>query len=100
MTIYSYILVRKDLNPSVQTVQASHAAMEMGFRREPSEDPVHLVVLGVQDQVELQYYGGELSRNGIPFEMFNEPDYNTGDTALCTYPKRGKINMLSNLTLL
>ncbi len=53
MTQRSYILVRKDLSHSQQVVQAAHAAQEVGFKSEPPSSPVHLVVLGVEDQAHL-----------------------------------------------
>lgn len=52
MTIRSYIIVRKDLTPSQQAVQAAHAAQEVGFRSDLPESPVHLVLLGVKDAQE------------------------------------------------
>jgi hypothetical protein len=97
--IYTYILVRKDLPPAVQAVQAAHAAMEMGYKATAPDTPTFLVMLSVNDKVELDYYASELDRYGFSYEMFDEPDYNLGHTALCTYPYEGRIRHLSNLPL-
>lgn len=53
MTVRSYIVVRRDLTPSQQAVQASHAAMEMGFKTQAPSSPTHIVLLGVENQAEL-----------------------------------------------
>jgi hypothetical protein len=51
--MHSYIVVRRDLTPSQQAVQAAHAAMEMGFKTQAPASPTHIVLLGVKDQAEL-----------------------------------------------
>lgn len=100
MNYYSYILVRRDMPPSVQVVQASHAAMETGFKCPAPPTPTHFVVLGVSGEKELQFYAEYLKAHGIRCEMFFEPDYGWGNTALCTHPIKGKIKELNHLTLL
>jgi hypothetical protein len=100
VTIYSYILVRRDLPHSVQVVQASHAAMETGFAVKKPDSPVHFAVLGVDNQEKLLKYAAMLDKRGYKLELFYEPDYNTGYTALCTHPIEGKIPELGRLELL
>lgn len=100
MTIRSYIIVRKDLTPSQQAVQAAHAAQEVGFRSDLPESPVHLVLLGVKDAQEFSQIIRKLSKAKIQFELFYEPDDDMGHTALCTYPAEGYIKELGSLKLL
>lgn len=100
MTLYSYIVCRKDMSPSYQAVQSSHAAMEMGFRTTCPSSPVHIVLLGISNQEELIKLASRLEKKGVNFQLFYEPDYDTGYTALCTFPVEGKIDGLKRLQLL
>lgn len=86
--------------PNIQLVQAAHAAMEVGFQCEAPSSPTHFVVLGVKDQDELLYYKWLIQREDVELHIFHEPDDDLGFTALCTYPKEGKIRCLRNLKLL
>ncbi len=52
-TPYTYIIVRKDISPEQQTVQACHAALEVGFRFEKPEKTSFLILLEVVNQAEL-----------------------------------------------
>jgi hypothetical protein len=101
MTLYSYIVCRRDMNASYQAVQSAHAAMEMGFRcTQVPASPVHIVLLGISNQDELLKLSDKLQKAGVRFELFYEPDYNTGYTALCTYPSEDKVKALGRLDLL
>lgn len=100
MKYYSYILIRKDLPHSVQVVQAAHAAMEAGFVAPKPSEPVNFAVLGVENEEQLLHYAERLTKVGINFEMFFEPDDERGYTALCTYPKWDRIHELKNLRTL
>ncbi len=81
-----YIFVREDLSHPQQIVQASHAASEASFRFEKPEQPLHIVLCGVKDQHHLMNVAQYLGRHGIEFELFFEPDYDTGNTAIATQP--------------
>jgi len=74
--------------------------MEVGFQCEAPSSPTHFVVLGVRDENELLYWQLCLNEFEIEHMIFNEPDDDLGYTALCTYPKEGKIRCLRNLKLL
>lgn len=100
MNYYCYILVRRDLPQPVQTVQAAHAAQEVGYKCAQPPTPTHFVVLGVSGIRELEFYADLLKEKSIDFHMFHEPDFNTGHTAICTFPSKGKLEMLKHLTLL
>lgn len=87
--LYSYIFIRKDLSPAQQIVQASHAAMEMGYKHTPTPSPTHIVLIGMETQEALVHTADYLTSHNIPHEMFHEPDYDTGFTAIATRPITG-----------
>lgn len=86
MTPYTYILLRKDLTPVQQIVQASHAALEAGFRFKQPEQTSFLIVLEVDDEADLNRSADMLDMRGIEYYKFFEPDDNMGYSALCTRP--------------
>lgn len=99
--LLSYIVVRRDLSPAQQTVQASHAAMKMGGKAfMTNKDEVHIALLGVKDEAELMKLIKRLEQDSLPYELFKEPDDNLGYTAFCTYPSFKGNNALSKLKLL
>jgi hypothetical protein len=98
--LLSYLVVRRDLPHSQQVVQSSHAAMAVGFAMSDPAEPVHLAVLAVENQDELMKVVKELEKASWEYELFDEPDHNTGYTALCTYPRTQRCNVLGKLPLL
>lgn len=85
--LYSYIIVRKDIKPIWQLVQASHAAQNCGLEcRRKVLEPIHLVVLGADNEFELNMIAETLDYEEIKYSMFNESYCSLGNTALCTYP--------------
>ena len=89
-TPYTYIFIRKDLAPEQQIVQASHAALEAGFRFDQPEKTSHIVLIGIDGQDELQRISSYLLDQNILHEMFFEPDYDTGYTSIATQPIYGE----------
>lgn len=85
-----YIFIREDLSKPQQIVQASHAALEAGFTFQKPKTTTHIVLIGTKNQAELRETAEYLERHGIEFEMFFEPDYDTGYTAIATRPLFGK----------
>lgn len=83
---YSYLFIRKDLTGPQQIVQGAHAALEAGHR---FGEHSHLICFGIDSQDDLLQTAAYLDRHGIEFQMFYEPDYDTGYTAICTQPLRG-----------
>lgn len=82
---YVYILVRGDLSPPHQTVQAIHAGMQaanrfglLGHER--------LVLLEIENEDHLSYWAQQLEHQCIEHEIFFEPDHNHRHTALATRP--------------
>jgi hypothetical protein len=79
-----YVVVRRDLSPRMQLVQAVHAGMEAAYLW-PTRAP-WLVVLAADNISDLQRIAGELCEAGVRLEMFFEPDDDLGVTAFATEP--------------
>ena len=88
-TPYTYIFIRKDLSVEQQIVQASHAALEAGFRFTQPEKTSHIVLIGIDGQEELEKISSYLIDENILHEMFFEPDYD-GYTSIATQPIFGE----------
>jgi len=86
---YVYVLVRADLTPKQQMVQAIHAALEAGyvFRELRAEQDEHwLVLCTVPDEQALHDARAHLEQADIGHYVFHEPDDGLGYTALATQP--------------
>jgi hypothetical protein len=86
MKPYTYVLVREDLPLEQQMVQACHAALEAGFAFDAPPTTSSLIVCTVPDREALLAARERLSRYGIRAEMFFEPDWEMGFSALATEP--------------
>ncbi len=87
---YVYVLIRTDISLEQQIVQASHAAVEAGFRfQPPADDTASLIVCAVPDQQALERAARELQLRNIEHHMFFEPDFDMGHSALATRPIYG-----------
>lgn len=86
-TPYTYLFIRKDLTIPQQIVQSAHAAACAGYA---FGEHSHLICFGIDSQDDLIKAAQHLERHGIRFEMFFEPDYQTGHTAICTEPLQGE----------
>lgn len=85
MNPYTYIFVRQDLSKPQQIVQAAHAALVAGEKfHQPA--PTNIVLIGVENQYDLLEVSQLLEYHRIEHTMFNEPDYDTGFTAIATKP--------------
>lgn len=88
---YVYVLVRADLTAEQQLVQASHAALEAGFRFEQPVQTSSLIVLSVPDAQALQSAAQRLALHDIDHHLFYEPDFGPmGYSALATRPLTAK----------
>ena len=87
-----YVLIREDLTPPQQAVQAGHAVAEY-LLRVPGYTWTNgtLVYLGVQDKERLRRWGRRLEIKGIPFAVFKEPDLGNTMTALAAVTDNPKI---------
>ncbi|MBK3779830.1 hypothetical protein G3A43_06155 [Paraburkholderia aspalathi] len=83
---YVYVLIREDISLEQKLVQASHAALEAGFRFEKPEQTASLIMLSVPDRNALEAAAKRLTRYGIEHHMFFEPDFEMGHSALATRP--------------
>lgn len=87
-TPYTYLFIRRDLSGPQQIVQAAHAALQAGNRFGPHS---HLVLIDITSEDDLYKAADHLEQHDIQFEMFHEPDYDTGHTAICTQPLAGEL---------
>lgn len=85
-----YVLVRKDLSPSQQAVQAAHAAIEATrhFLTPDAEHP-HLVLCGIASEVQLSNALARAQACGICCKPFFESDLDGQLTAFATEPLSG-----------
>lgn len=83
---YTYVLVRQDIALEQQMVQACHAALEAGFAFEAPEQTASLIVCTVQDQAALLAARERLQRYGIRTQLFFEPSWGMGYSALASEP--------------
>lgn len=85
MNYYTYVILRKDLTPIQRVVQASHAALEAGFKFEKPPTTSYLIVLVVDSENDLKIAQTYLRSHGIDSTLFYEPDFGPlGYTALAT----------------
>jgi hypothetical protein len=81
------VLVRADLTPEQQLVQAVHAAHNAGLSF-PAPKQLSVVVCRVPDEGSLRRAASRIGARGVQFTMFGEPDLDGQDTALATEPVR------------
>ena len=79
--------MRQDIPIAAQLVQATHAALEAGFRFNKPTEPVNIVLIGIPDEQTLLEERVKIESKGIACEIFYEPDEPiNGWTALATCP--------------
>jgi hypothetical protein len=83
------VFVRQDIDLAQQIVQSNHATFEMA-RRLPHPQNLDItpscITIGVPDKTALFRVIEKLRSNGIPHEVFYEPDFNMGLSAVATIP--------------
>lgn len=84
---YTYLFIRRDLTGPQQIVQGAHAAACAGHK---FGEHSHLICFGIKSQDDLLKASQFLESKGIRYEMFYEPDYDTGYTSICTEPLTGE----------
>ena len=79
-----YVLVRKDLSPSYQAVQAGHAVAEWLLQNHQGSEWKNntLIYLGVKDLDDLNHWIEKLKYKNIEFSAFKEPDIGNEITAI------------------
>ena len=91
-TPFMYIFVREDLQPVGKLIQVAHTTHNAGVRfgmLDPDQPPLHFCVFGVKNEQALQAVAWRLNQQGYEFELFFEPDFETGDTAIAVQPQFG-----------
>jgi hypothetical protein len=83
---YVYVLIREDIPLEQKLVQASHAALEAGFRFEKPAQTASVILLTVPDRKALEAAAMRLQDYGIDHYLFHEPDFEMGHSALATRP--------------
>lgn len=85
---HSYLIIRNDLPDAQKTIQASHAALELGR----TEDIVHpsLVAVKVRNEKKLKSTMEKLLDAGVSIKIFRDNLFNEEITAICTEPLFGE----------
>lgn len=78
-----YIIVKSDLSPSQQSVQAIHAALEV-TKKQKIPDNLHLVLCQEKDTDQLSILSIKLQEKGVEIYHFYEPDLNNELTAIAS----------------
>lgn len=93
-----YVIVRQDLSPSQQAVQACHACLESGKHFPWAGNHPHLVLVSVPDEPSLERWlkGARQHGVGTPTSLFKiiefrEPDMNNSLTAIAVAGVCGKL---------
>lgn len=99
-----YVVVREDLPPGPQAVQAMHAFRQFakefpGLEREWFDSSNHLALLSVRDEDALRGLVAEASVHRIRHAGFCEPDLGDALTAVAFEPGRVSRRLLRNLEL-
>ena len=92
-----YVITRRDLTTSQQAVQAGHAAIQFVLNHLHDLWDGTLVYLGIDSEDKLSLWGDKLTRKGIEWTGFHEPDMGNELTAIATL---GDGRALSQLRLL
>ena len=108
----TYVLTRLDLKEKQQFIQAMHALVDICIynpKIAKEWNNSNLVVLGVKDQFELNFWIQEIDKtldlefqneHGLLYRTFHEPWYEE-DTAMAVFDIDGRIgNLLRKLPLL
>lgn len=90
MKPYIYVLVREDISIAQQLVQGCHAASEAGASFNGDLRNSSLIVCTVPDREALIAARARMARYGIRTEMFYEPSWGMGYSALASEPISSK----------
>ena len=97
-----YTVVRADLPPGAQAVQASHAMLEFNYKYPEISAEWHktsntVAILSVPNELALKLLADKLESYGIEMAEFLEPDLGNSLTAVTFEPRAG--GLLRNLPL-
>lgn len=82
--MYQYVIVRKDMPKVYHIIQTAHAVQDatIAFGGPTVPQPIHLILLEVANEAQLNDAEYMLQSFGIRSKKFYEPDYDSGYTAL------------------
>jgi hypothetical protein len=92
-----YVLVRRDLPLKAQAVQAGHAALQLLQEGLNGHWDGTLIYLGVSSENKLHLWSDKLTRKGISWTGFREPDMDNELTAIATLSDGKALSQLSLL---
>lgn len=72
----AYVVIRADMSPGYQIVQAAHAVAEHEAKHPGSMAGRTMVVLSVRNAEDLSLVWNRVHRQNIPVTIFYEPDVN------------------------
>lgn len=84
------MIIRSDLTPAHQLIQATHAAHEAGIRFGNPDDISSMVVCSVPDEAALRLSAATCELRGIRKYLFVEDDFGNQATAFATEPISGE----------
>jgi hypothetical protein len=85
-----YLIVRTDLTPEQQAIQAGHAAVEWARRHGHLCSHPTFVLLEAKNKAHLKWLMVKLVLAGMAYIPFYEPDRNDGLTALAVHYYKSK----------
>jgi hypothetical protein len=80
-----YLIVRTDLSPEQQAIQAGHAAVEWARRYGHLYTHPTFVLLEAENKAHLKWLMVKMVLAGVAYIPFYEPDRNDGLTALAVH---------------
>jgi hypothetical protein len=80
-----YLIVRTDLSPEQQAIQAGHAAVEWARRYGHLYEHPTFVLLEAKNKAHLKWLMVQMALTGWPYTAFHEPNRNEGLTALAVH---------------
>jgi hypothetical protein len=86
---YAYFFTRQDIFKEYQLVQTAHVAYKLGSKMGKDADPdnTYFTCVGVRNLEALNAVAKILDQFSICYEVFIEPDLNSGEmTAIAVYP--------------
>lgn len=84
---YVFVVMRADLSPAQQGVQACHAAMAATHQFGELPPNTRLVMATAKDQAHLLHLADLLDLRSAHYTLFSEPDHGIGFSAFATAPR-------------
>lgn len=85
---YLFVFVRQDISNEQQAVQAAHATHKAGHKFPSNPDETYFVLIGVEDECQLQEVELLLQKHNHEYVSFMEPDLGNTMTAIAVKPMK------------